>query len=107
MRVADLWVPVHLVVNGPDSTQDDLHGLGGQAVVLWGQLQQLMGLHFLRAPLVQEVHNHTAEQAGAFIRHGHHANPMQQSVHLQNKTSSTGVLSSAPAILLPYRLYYP
>lgn len=76
-RMADLWIPVHLIINGLDSTQDDLHRLRWQAVVFRGQLQQLMGLHFLRAPHVQEVHYHTAEQAGAFIWHGHHSNPRQ------------------------------
>lgn len=41
-RVTDLWIPVHLVVDGPDPTQDDLHRLGRHVLELRGQLQQLV-----------------------------------------------------------------
>ena len=88
-RVTDLWIPVHLVVDGPDPTQDDLHRLGRHVLELRGQLQQLVWLHFLCTSFVQEVHHHTAEKAVAFIRHSYHTHPIQEEVNLYKEKNAS------------------
>lgn len=67
-----LGVPVHLSVDGLHPAQDDLQGLGREAVKLGRQLQQLVSLHLLLTALVQEASLNAEEQTLAPLRdHGH------------------------------------
>lgn len=50
----DLWVPVLLTVSRSDPADDHLHSLAGHRVVLPREIQDLVGLDFLRLSYINK-----------------------------------------------------
>lgn len=64
----DLWVPLLLTVSWSDPTDDHFHSLAGHRVVPLRELQELVGLDFLRFPDINKPNYIAGKQAVASVR---------------------------------------